>query len=86
LLDNILAGSLNEKRGGDFLHVTVGKRREATMVSKLSKRIDEFELRLRQLESSNPDISYKAILELTSLVHELSQKIDHQQEAATLKG
>jgi len=56
------------------------------MVSKLSRRLEDFELRLRQLESTNPDISYKAVLELTRMVHELSQKIDHQQETAALKG
>ena len=56
------------------------------MVSKLSKRIEEFELRLGQQESSHPDISYKTVLELTGLVHELSRKIDHQQEVSALKG
>lgn len=56
------------------------------MVSKLSKRIEEFELRLGQQESSKPDITYKTVLELTSFVHELSRKIDQQQEAAALKG
>lgn len=72
--------------GVEFLCLTVPKRREVNMVSKLSRRLEDFELRLRQLESTNPDISYKAVLELTRMVHELSQKIDHQQEAATLKG
>lgn len=56
------------------------------MVSKLSRRLEDFELRLRQLESTNPDIPYKAVLELTRMVHELSQKIDQQQEAAAVKG
>lgn len=55
------------------------------MVSKLSKRIEEFDLRLKQLESSHPDISYKAVLELTSFVHELSRKIDHQREVTALQ-
>lgn len=52
------------------------------MVSKLSKRLEEFELRLRQLEGSEQDMSYKAVLELTSFVHELSRKLDQQQEAS----
>jgi chaperonin cofactor prefoldin len=56
------------------------------MVSKLSKRIEDFELRLKQLESSHQDITFKAVLELTKLVHELSQKIDQQQQATTLHG
>jgi hypothetical protein len=55
------------------------------MVSKLSKRIEEFELRLRELESSHQDVTFKAVLELTSCVHELSRKIDHQQETAALQ-
>ncbi|MGE0645086.1 MAG: hypothetical protein AB7P24_15590 [Nitrospira sp.] len=55
------------------------------MVSKLSKRLEDFELQLGQLASSQQNNVYKAILELTSLVHELSQKLDHQQEAAALK-
>lgn len=55
------------------------------MVSKLSKRIEEFELRLKQLESSHQDITYKAVLELTNFVHELSRKIDNQQEVTTLQ-
>jgi hypothetical protein len=50
------------------------------MVSKLSKRIEELELRLRQHEGSQSDVTYKAVLELTGFVHELSRKIDHQQE------
>lgn len=57
-----------------------------TMVSKLSKRIEDFELRLKQLESSHQDITFKAVLELTKFVHELSQKIDQQQQASTLHG
>ncbi len=56
------------------------------MVSKLSKRIEDLELQLRQLESSRQNNSYQAVLELTSLVHELSRKIDHQQEITALKG
>ena len=62
------------------------------MVSKLSKRIEEFDLRLRQLESTEPSrasaeqgLSFKAVIELTSLVLELSRKIDQQQEAAALQ-
>lgn len=50
------------------------------MISKLSKRLDEFELRLRQMEGSDRDETYKAILELTSFVHELSRKVDQHQE------
>ncbi len=56
------------------------------MVSKLSKRIEDFELRLGQRESSHQNNSYKAVRELTSLVHELSRKIDQQQEITALKG
>jgi hypothetical protein len=55
-----------------------------TMVSKLSKRIEDFELRLKQLESTHQDITFKAVLELTNFVHELSQKIDEQQQATAL--
>ncbi|UVT20339.1 MAG: hypothetical protein H8K03_21660 [Nitrospira sp.] len=51
------------------------------MVSKLSKRIEEFDLCLRQLEVSERDVSYKAVLELTTFVHELSRKIDQHQES-----
>ena len=50
------------------------------MVSKLSKRIEDLELRLKQREGTERDISYKAVLELTGFVHELSRKIDYQQE------
>lgn len=56
------------------------------MVSKLSKQIEEFEVRLGQEESSHADISYKTVLELTGLVHELSRKIDRQQEVSALQG
>lgn len=69
----------------EIIYVTFRKRRESAMVSKLSKRIEEFDLRLKQLESSHPDISYKAVLELTSFVHELSRKIDHQREVTALQ-
>jgi hypothetical protein len=55
------------------------------MVSKLSKRIEEFELRLRELESTHQDITFKAVLELTNLVQELSRKIDQQQEATAFQ-
>jgi len=72
--------------GVEILCGTFPKRRELDMVSKLSRRLEDFELRLRQLESTNPDIPYKAVLELTRMVHELSQKIDQQQEAAAAKG
>ncbi|UVT19010.1 MAG: hypothetical protein H8K03_14490 [Nitrospira sp.] len=51
------------------------------MVSKLSKRIEELEFRLRQAEGKEQDMSYKAVLELTSYVHELSRKIDQHQES-----
>ncbi|UVT15114.1 MAG: hypothetical protein H8K04_14985 [Nitrospira sp.] len=51
------------------------------MVSKLSKRMEEFELRLREAEGLERDKSYKAVLELTSFVHELSRKIDQHQES-----
>lgn len=54
------------------------------MVSKLSKRIEELELRLKQHESTERDISYKAVLELTGVVHELSRKITYQQEGTTV--
>ena len=54
------------------------------MVSKLSKRIEDFELRLKQLESTHQDITFKAVLELTNFVHELSQTIDEQQKATAL--
>lgn len=54
------------------------------MVSKLSKRIEELELRLKQHESTEYDISYKAVLELTGFVHELSRKIDYQQAGTTV--
>ncbi|MDK2742408.1 MAG: hypothetical protein NDI90_05795 [Nitrospira sp. BO4] len=53
------------------------------MVSKLSKRIEEFDLRLREVEGSERDKSYKAVLELTSFVRELSRKIDQQEEASS---
>jgi hypothetical protein len=53
------------------------------MVSKLSRRIEELELRLKQHESTEHDSSYKAVLELTGFVHELSRKIDYQQEGTT---
>jgi hypothetical protein len=49
------------------------------MVSKLSKRIEELELRLQQPEGSQSDF-YKAVTELTGFVLELSRKVDHQQE------
>jgi hypothetical protein len=55
---------------------------EVTMVSKLSKRLEELELRLRQHEGTERDLSHKAVLELTSFVYELSRKID-QIEAAS---
>jgi hypothetical protein len=54
------------------------------MVSKLSKRIEELELRLKQREGTEHNISYKAVLELTGFVHELSRKIDYQQEGTTV--
>jgi hypothetical protein len=54
------------------------------MVSKLSKRIEDLELRLKQREGTERDISYKAVLELTGFVHELSRKIDYQQEGTTV--
>lgn len=53
------------------------------MVSKFSKRIKELELRLTQRESTKRDRSYKAVLELTGFGHELSGKIDYQQEGTT---
>jgi hypothetical protein len=59
-------------------------KRRLTMVSKLSKRIEELELRLKQREGTEHNISYKAVLELTSFVHELSRKIDYQQEGTTV--
>jgi hypothetical protein len=56
------------------------------MVSKLSKRIEEFELRLKRQGDSEQELSespqrasHKTVLELTSFVHELSRKIDQQQ-------
>lgn len=52
------------------------------MVSKLSKRIEEFELRLRHRETSDKAIFYTEVLELAGFVHELSRKID-QLEAAS---
>lgn len=55
------------------------------MVSKLSKRIEQLELSLKQHESTEHDSSYKAVLELTSFVHELSRKIDYQQEGSTVQ-
>lgn len=63
--------------------ISLLKKGRHIMVSKLSKRIEEFELRLRELESTHQDITFKAVLELSNLVHELSRKIDHQHEAAT---
>lgn len=54
------------------------------MVSKLSKRIEELELRLKQHEGTERDSSYKAVLELTGFVHELSRKLDYQQEGTTV--
>jgi hypothetical protein len=57
--------------------------RRQPMVSKLSKRIEELELRLRQHEGTERDLSYKAVLELTGFVYELSRKID-QLEAASV--
>jgi hypothetical protein len=52
------------------------------MTSKLTKRIEELELRLRQQDDSVRTLSsYKELLELTGFVYDLSRKIDQLETA-----